>query len=152
MRGRFKRIYLIRLGIKQYFFFLGTLFQLLLCHAGDDENTLKNFDHVSQTFIDEISNAFADAAQRGVTICIASGDTGSDSKVGDGKAHVQYPATDPWVLSVGGTAIGEVNGSDLKEYVWNDDSGATGGGISDYFTDPPKPPNPPGIGSIILNR
>jgi kumamolisin len=74
---------------------------------------------------------------QGVTVCIASGDTGSDSKVGDGKAHVQYPASDPWVLSIGGTTVGNVQGSSFEEFVWNDVSvfgaNATGGGISDFF-------------------
>jgi kumamolisin len=88
-----------------------------------------------------LSNAFQDAAIQGVTVCIASGDTGTDSKVGDGNAHVQYPASDPWVLSIGGTTIGNVSESSFDEYVWNDIffgsiPGATGGGISDYFSKP----------------
>jgi hypothetical protein len=87
---------------------------------------------------------FEDAAIQGVTICIASGDTGTDSKVGDGLAHVQYPASDPWVLSVGGTTVGNIIGSSFDEYSWTDNfsfggfsgSGATGGGISDFFPQP----------------
>lgn len=60
--------------------------------------------------------------------------------MGDGKAHVQYPGSDPWVLSVGGTTIGNVSGSTFDEYVWNDPNpsdpshwGTTGGGVSDFF-------------------
>jgi hypothetical protein len=99
---------------------------------GDDADTLSS-EGVSTSWLTAVSQAFQDAAIQGVTICIASGDTGSDSKVGDGNAHVQYPASDPWVLSVGGTTIGDVNGSSFTEYVWNDTWGATGGGISDFF-------------------
>lgn len=101
---------------------------------GDDEN-----EGVSSDFINEVSSVFHDAAIMGhITICIASGDTGTDSKVGDGKAHVQYPASDPWVLSVGGTTVGNVKGALFDEYVWNDvfyvdQTGATGGGVSDFF-------------------
>ena len=107
---------------------------------GDDSATIIS-DGLTTSAIQAISAAFQDAAIQGVTVCIASGDTGTDSKVGDGKAHVQYPASDPWVLSVGGTTVGNVNGSSFVEYVWNDTTtvmgfngtGATGGGVSDFF-------------------
>ncbi len=106
----------------------------------DDVATLST---VSVSFINALTMAFEDAAAQGVTICIASGDTGTESKVGDGKAHVQYPATDPWVLSVGGTTIGNIVGNTCDEYVWNDtffggEAGATGGGISGYFLSLPS--------------
>ena len=84
-------------------------------------------------FVTAVSQAFEDAAIQGVTVCIASGDTGSDSKVGDGNAHVQYPGSDPWVLACGGTTIGNVAGTSFDEWVWNDGSGATGGGVSAVF-------------------
>jgi kumamolisin len=83
--------------------------------------------------ITAVSQAFEDAAIQGVTVCIASGDTGSESKIPDGKAHVQYPGSDPWVLSCGGTAIGSVSGTSFDEWVWNDAWGATGGGVSAIF-------------------
>jgi len=106
---------------------------------GDDLATLKA-EGISTSWLTAVTAAFQDAAMQGVTVCIASGDTGSDSKVGDGKAHAQYPASDPWVLSVGGTTVGNVQGSSFDEYVWNDvsiyGSFATGGGISDFFNLP----------------
>src|SRR5206468_3893505 len=52
-------------------------------------------EDIAASWITAMNQAFQDAAIQGVTVCIASGDTGSDSKVGDGKAHVQYPASDP---------------------------------------------------------
>jgi hypothetical protein len=95
---------------------------------------------VTDAFITAISNAFQDAAVQGVTVCVATGDRGTDSNVGDGKVHVQYPASDPWVLAVGGTTIGDINGSLFDEYVWNDPDGTnwgtTGGGVSARFPVP----------------
>jgi kumamolisin len=116
---------------------------------GDDATTLLQ-EGISTAWITALSNAFQDAAIQGVTICIASGDTGTDSKVGNGKAHVQYPGSDPWVLSVGGTTIGNVSGTSFDEYVWNDTFfgtavGATGGGISDHFTPEPSYQNNAGV-------
>jgi kumamolisin len=121
---------------------------------GDDPDTLTN-EGVSSGLLSTVSNAFMDAAIQGVTICIASGDTGANSKVGgnpgawgkpfppDHKAHVQFPGSSPWVLAVGGTTIGDVSGSSFEEYVWNDPApfdpsqwGTTGGGVSAFF---PKP-------------
>jgi kumamolisin len=106
---------------------------------GDDLATLQA-EGISTSWLTAVSAAFQDAAMQGITLCIASGDTGSDSKVGDGKAHVQYPASDPWVLSIGGTTVGNVQGASFEEFVWNDVSvfgaNATGGGISDFFNLP----------------
>jgi kumamolisin len=103
---------------------------------GDDAATLAH-EGISIGWLHAVNAAFHDAAIQGVTVCIASGDTGTYSKVGDGKAHVQYPASDPWVLGVGGTTVGDVVGASFDEYAWNDNTGATGGGISDFFALPP---------------
>lgn len=120
---------------------------------GDDAAT-RAYENVTTATLNAISSAFEDAAIQGVTVCIAAGDTGSNSKAGkypyapnggDGKAHVQYPGSDPWVLSVGGTTIGNITNNPLAcdEWVWNDPDpggpgqwGTTGGGISDFFALP----------------
>ena len=106
---------------------------------GDDAATLAA-EGVTTSFVNAVTAAFQDAAIQGITVCIACGDTGSNSKVNDGRAHVQYPGSDPWVVSVGGTTVGNVSGSSFEEYVWNDPSpsdpshwGTTGGGVSDFF-------------------
>lgn len=131
---------------------------------GDDPAGLAA-DGVTLAFVNAVSAAFQDAAIQGVTVCIASGDRGTDSGVGDGECHVQYPASDPWVLSVGGTTIGNVSGSSFDEYVWNDPNadpyhgnwGTTGGGVSALFALPAyqsgagvpvslNPPHNPGRG------
>ena len=111
---------------------------------GDDSATLAK-EGITAALLDAVSAAFQDAGVQGVTVCIACGDTGSNSKVNDGKAHVQFPGSCPWVLSIGGTTIGNVNGSSFDEYVWNDPApsdpqqwGTTGGGISDHFNSLPS--------------
>jgi kumamolisin len=116
---------------------------------GDDAATLSAAG-ISTGVLSALSQQFQDAAIQGVTVCVASGDKGSESYLGDGKAHVAYPASDPWVLSVGGTTLG-ASGADhttgprhgWQEWAWNDTSNvgtgevaisyATGGGVSDFF-------------------
>jgi len=82
--------------------------------------------------IHAVSTAFQEAAMFGMTVLVASGDDGSNCQVFDGKAHVYYPESDPWVISCGGTTIGNVSGSSFTEVTWTD-NGITGGGISDVF-------------------
>lgn len=116
---------------------------------GDDLNTL-NFYSIPTSWIDAVHSQMHEAMIQRVTVCVCSGDWGTaNGRVfnSDDKAHVLYPASDPWVLSVGGTTIGNVrnfgeirpsgpHGVEFGEYVWNDDNGATGGGVSDYFQVP----------------
>jgi kumamolisin len=105
---------------------------------GDDEHALQlEMDGVTLGFIKAVHTALQEAASLHITVFASSGDNGSDSKVGDRKAHVQYPGSDPWVTSCGGTTIATVSGSIFTEVTWNDGSGATGGGVSDFFSLPP---------------
>jgi kumamolisin len=76
--------------------------------------------------------AFQSAASIGMTIFVASGDSGADDGVGDGSAHVDFPASSPHVVACGGTSL--PGPSIASEVVWNDPTGgATGGGVSDLF-------------------
>jgi kumamolisin len=68
----------------------------------------------------------------GVTVLVASGDNGSDCQIGDGKAHVYYPSSDPFITSCGGTTVQNVSGNSFTEATWIDVF-ITGGGISDVF-------------------
>ena len=86
----------------------------------------------SAAAMDAVSQTFQEAAALGVTVFAASGDDGSNCQVGDGKAHVYYPASDPWVTCCGGTTISNVSGSSFTESTWT----RTGGGISDHFGKP----------------
>jgi kumamolisin len=79
-----------------------------------------------------VSAAFQEAALFGMTVLVASGDDGSNCQQWDGRAHVYYPESDPWVISCGGTTIGNVAGSSFAEVTWSD-NGITGGGVSDVF-------------------
>ncbi len=82
--------------------------------------------------------AFQTAAALGVTVCVAAGDNGSGDGETDGKAHVDFPASSPFVLGCGGTKLTASGASITSETVWNENPGnsATGGGISDFFAVP----------------
>jgi kumamolisin len=79
-----------------------------------------------------MDQAFQDAAAAGVTVCCASGDDGSADGVDDGLAHADFPASSPFTLACGGTRL-DVTAGAASEAVWNDEFGATGGGVSDAF-------------------
>jgi len=81
------------------------------------------------------NQAFEDAAALGVTICCASGDNGSSDGVTDGRQHVDFPSSSPYVLACGGTHIASAGTSLSSEVVWNGgaSAGATGGGVSEFF-------------------
>lgn len=85
--------------------------------------------------IQALDQAFQDAAALGVTVCAASGDGGSSDGVGDGLAHVDYPASSQYVLGCGGTRLNATGGKISSQVVWDDlpSGGATGGGVSDIF-------------------
>ena len=84
-------------------------------------------------------------AALGIDVFIISQDNGSNDGVGGGSTHVNYPGSDPWVTSVGGTAIGNVNNGPpltFSEWVWSNVGsasavggvrGASGGGASREF-------------------
>ncbi len=103
-----------------------------------------------------VNQAFQAAMAKGITICVASGDDGSSDGV-NSDAHVDFPASSPFVLGVGGTKLVATSGAPptiAEETVWNEamqDEGAGGGGISAVFTKPsyqngsniPPSANPP---------
>ena len=87
-------------------------------------------------------NAFNDvlqsAAAMGVTVCVASGDSGSSDGAADGGDHVDFPASSPYVLACGGTHLTASAKGISSEVVWNDgdQGGAGGGGVSAVFAVP----------------
>jgi kumamolisin len=101
-----------------------------------------------------MDSACQSAASLGVTITAAAGDDGSSDGVGDGKNHVDFPASSPHVLACGGTNLVGNGSSISNETVWNaqPQGGATGGGVSNVFPLPtwqaganvPKPDVPTG--------
>ncbi|MFE9256558.1 protease pro-enzyme activation domain-containing protein [Streptomyces sp. NPDC006879] len=82
---------------------------------------------------------FQQAAAQGQTVTAASGDSGSNGcYFGDldtpnaKELSTDDPASQPYVLAVGGTRMTGAGGT--SESVWNNDSGAGGGGVSQHFT------------------
>lgn len=88
----------------------------------------------AMTAMDE---AFQTAAALGITVCVASGDSGSSDGVPSGD-HVDFPASSPFALGCGGTRLQSGNRGILTETVWHDGvrGGASGGGVSTYFALP----------------
>ena len=94
----------------------------------------------SKPIVESLNGLFQAAALLGITICVPSGDDGSDDGIEDGKVHVDFPASSPYVLSCGGTIL-TIEESKLKsEIVWNEKFRgkwwASGGGVSDFFSVP----------------
>ena len=106
--------------------------------------------------VQQVNQVFEAASAKGITICCASGDDGSSDQVSTG-AHVDFPASSPYVLGVGGTKLVASSATPqtiASEVVWNEtmqSEGATGGGVSAVFTKPgyqntvnvPPSANPP---------
>jgi kumamolisin len=90
----------------------------------------------------QVNESLQEMAHLGVTVCLAAGDDGSSDAVLDGAAHVDFPGSSPYVLSVGGTTI-PVKGGTGPDIGWkegdglrNDGGGSTGGGVSAVFPRP----------------
>jgi subtilase family serine protease len=97
-------------------------------------------------FYTQADAIFKQAADNRVTVLAASGDSGATNPDGSSQngfwktPNVSWPASDPYVLAVGGTSvqIGETSGARTGEQVWNDGKvgGSTGGGLSAIFPEP----------------
>lgn len=90
----------------------------------------------SQQSITALDAACQSAAALGITITVASGDSGATDGVTDGANHVDFPASSPHVLACGGTELVGSGTTIQSEVVWNDvavGGGATGGGVSTVF-------------------
>jgi len=86
--------------------------------------------------ITNVNNALSAAATAGITVCVSSGDSNADD--GTSSPAVNFPASSPYCLACGGTALscpsGMYGGSGTSETVWNTDSTeGTGGGVSTLF-------------------
>jgi len=103
--------------------------------GGPEETASAQF----QTEFDQILQA---AAQVGMTVCVAAGDSGSADFAAndpnwDGKTHVDFPASSPNVLACGGTQITVTGNKISDEVVWHDGTNdGTGGGVSRVFAQP----------------
>lgn len=107
---------------------------------GASEVTLKDTD--GQQEIQKWNGLLQKATtQQGITFFSSSGDSGAtdfenlQGTILSPTPTTSFPADEPWVTSVGGTAL-QVRGTDISERVWNDSAGASGGGFSKFFPVP----------------
>ncbi len=87
----------------------------------------------SKSAREAVETILQDAASLGVTVCVASGDSGSSDGEGNDQVHVDFPASSPWTLGCGGTRLLARGDAIQSEVAWNDmaaGGGATGGGVS----------------------
>ena len=92
----------------------------------------------TQQSLTAFDSAFQAAAVMGITVCVASGDSGSSDGVTGSADHVDFPASSPHALACGGTSIRASGNEIASESVWNDGvhGGAGGGGVSSVFALP----------------
>ncbi len=87
--------------------------------------------------LSDLNSIYKQAAENNITVVGASGDSGAD----DGTSHlsVNFPASDPYVLGIGGTTLRQTTNG-FTQTAWGDMvSGkveASGGGFSSYFSTP----------------
>jgi len=107
---------------------------------GTTENTL--FNPTGRKVIYDFERFYEKAAAEHVTILAGAGDSGSANVDVSNNFYpfptVLFPASSPFVLAVGGTTLqASSTGFFESESVWNTNAGnASGGGISQYFTQP----------------
>jgi subtilase family serine protease len=113
--------------------------QIISQSWGATENTL--FDPAGQQVFTNFEALYARAAAQKVTVLASAGDTGSTNAELNGVdlypfPVVGFPASSPLVTAVGGTSLtADTSGNYQSEVVW-DGNGATGGGVSQVFTEP----------------
>ncbi|HEY1387233.1 MAG TPA: S53 family peptidase [Ktedonobacterales bacterium] len=101
------------------------------CEKGLDPST-------AQSFYDSIDNSFQQAAAQGMSVLVASGDSGAYG-CQDDNLSVQEPSSNPYVTAVGGTALfTNPDGSYSREAGWEGplESSGGGGGVSVVYQRP----------------
>ncbi|CAC12105.1 xanthomonapepsin related protein [Thermoplasma acidophilum] len=94
-------------------------------------------DQLPKTDLIAMDSIYEEASQEGITIVAASGDNGAYD--GTGNLTVNFPASSPYVLSVGGVSLFASNGR-FSESAWggisDGKSYGSGGGYSSVFARP----------------
>jgi subtilase family serine protease len=116
----------------------------------DDGNLVSSVD---QDLVNAYEDVFKQGAVQGIGFYFSSGDDGDDLAA-DGYKDTEYPTSDPWVTSVGGTSIAiDRTNTRLFETGWGTTlyaladngrswvapgafHGGAGGGFSDYLAQP----------------
>ncbi|HEY2422468.1 MAG TPA: hypothetical protein VGH55_00090, partial [Chthoniobacterales bacterium] len=86
-----------------------------------------------------LDTALQQCAAQGITVLASSGDNGAFGNGYHFPYNVSNPATDPYITGVGGTSLLTTTGEEYElEQCWNEFPyyGATGGGISTYWSQP----------------
>jgi len=92
---------------------------------------------VGSSSLNSENSMFRLAAQDGITVLAASGDLGAYD--GTKSLNVNFPASDPYVLGVGGTSLDYNNGKYVETAWGGNQSGSSygsGGGVSKFFDSP----------------
>ena len=127
------------------------------------ENTL--FDPIGRQVVSDFEEFYERAAREKVTVLAASGDSGSTGPNTSGGYYdfpvAGFPASSPWVTAVGGTSLyADQYGNYQYEPAWNNggvtlasglQGDATGGGVSQIFSEPDYQSGLPGPVQQILN-
>jgi kumamolisin len=89
--------------------------------------------HWRRRTVSALNRVLLEAAALGVTVCCSSGDFGAYADQHDRVPHVNFPGSSPYALACGGTTL--IGSGDLihSERVWNNHTGASGGGVSSIF-------------------
>ena len=94
----------------------------------------------TQQAMDHVNDSLKEFANAGITVCVSTGDDGSDDQVGDGRAHVSFPSCSDSVLAVGGTSLDKSTRGEIAWFegdgVRRDGGGSTGGGVSEVIPRP----------------
>jgi len=123
---------------------------------GATEETL--FTPAGRQVIQNFEQFYERARDEHVTVFASSGDFGStDPEINGTTLYpfpvIGYPASSPQVTAVGGTSLfASTSGNYQNEIVWNNKTGASGGGISKIFKEPEyQQNNLPGSDQKLLN-
>ena len=85
--------------------------------------------------LSSINSVLASMSNAGITICVATGDNGSNDGVGGTGNYVDFPSSNPYATAVGGTSLvcpNNIYDSQTIETAWS----TGGGGISAIYSKP----------------
>lgn len=89
--------------------------------------------HWRHRTVSALNRVLLEAAALGVTVCCSSGDFGAFADQNDRVPHVNFPGSSPYALACGGTTLIGDRDRIHSERVWNNHTGASGGGVSAIF-------------------
>lgn len=110
----------------------------------------------SRPYVDLMERTLKSAAAAGITVTVATGDTGStacslaDNSAAVGVLSVEYPSSSRWATAVGGTNVSlDLRNRITEEVAWRDAPVVFGGGVGGYslLFDRPRWQRGPGVGS-----